>query len=183
MEDVTFILNAASSGDKRAASELLPIIYRELRELASTKLAQEKPGQTLQATALVHEAYLRLTGKREVEWNSTRHFFGAAAEAMRRILIEQARKRKADKHGGGRERVELDSQVLDIARDEKLLQLDEAIDRLATHHQRKANVVNLRFFAGLTNKEAAAALDISEATADRDWTFARAWLYKEMDLD
>lgn len=182
MSDVTMLINAAAAGDAKAAEDLLPIVYQELRRLARARLANERPGQTLQATALVHEAYIRLIGKENLDWNSSRHFFSAAAEAMRRILIERARQRNTERHGGGRVRVELENHLLHISRDEKLVQLDDALDTLEAAHQRRAQVVKLRFFAGLTNREAAEALGISEATADRDWLFARAWLYKELQI-
>lgn len=180
MSDVTKLLTAVGAGDESAAEALLPIVYDELRGIARAKLAREKAGQTLQATALVHEAYLRLTGKEDVEWDSTRHFFGAAAEAMRRILIDRARKRNAGRHGGDLDRVELDTALLEISRDEKLLQLNEAIEVLEQSQPRKAQVVKLRFFAGLSNGETAAVLEVSEATVERDWVFARAWLRMEL---
>ena len=147
------------------------------------RLSQEKPGNTLQATDLVHETYLRLVGTKEVNWNGAGHFFGAAAQAMRRILIDRARQRATTKRGGDRVRIELNSQMIDIVRDDKLVRLDEALDNLESYDARKAEVVKLRFFAGLTNRETAAALDISEATADRDWVFARAWLHAKMRDD
>ena len=180
MSEVTALLLAIDKGDKQAADKLLPMVYEELRRLAHMRLSREKPGQTLQATELVHEAYLRLMGTKEVDWNGAGHFFGAAAQAMRRILIERARRRRTAKHGGDRERIELDSQMMDVSRDEMLLKLDEALEGLQLYDPRKAEVVKLRFFAGLTNREAAAALGISEATADRDWVFSRAWLYKNI---
>jgi RNA polymerase sigma factor (TIGR02999 family) len=187
MSEVTRILSALDQGDPQAAAQLLPLVYEELRKLAAQKLALEKPGQTLQATALVHETYLRLVASgaaslpREQSWNSRRHFFAAAAEAMRRILVENARRKQAEKRGGGRRRasIELDH-VARGERDEKLLALDEALDRLRTHDPQKAELVKLRYFAGLTIKEAAEALGISTATADRYWDYARAWLQREM---
>jgi RNA polymerase sigma factor (TIGR02999 family) len=160
---------------------LLPLVYEELRRLATQKLASEKPGQTLQATALVHEAFLRLIGTDQSHWNSSGHFFAAAAEAMRRILIDNARRKKADKRGGQHRRVDLDD--ADIACDvqsEKLLALDEALSQLAEQQPEKAELVKLRYFAGLTNREAATALGISITTADRYWAYARAWLQREM---
>ena len=188
MSDVTRILSQIESGDPVAAEQLLPLVYEELRKLAAAKLAQENPGQTLQATALVHEAYLRLVGKEPggrgqeaVNWNSRGHFFGAAAEAMRRIIVEQARHRGRLKRGGRRQRVDLDSACsiqeppsLDI------LALDEALTKLAATEPAKADLVKLRFFAGLTMPQAANALGVSLATAERYWTFAKAWLYSEL---
>jgi RNA polymerase sigma factor (TIGR02999 family) len=182
MTEVTRVLSAIGQGDPSAAGQLLPLVYDDLRQLAAQRLAQEKPGQTLQATALVHEAYVRLVGAEQAEdWNSRGHFFAAAAEAMRRILVEAARRKKADKHGGARERIHLELADLPAARrDDKLLHLDAALARLEEHHPLHAGLVKLRFFAGLTIAEAAAALDVSTATADRYWAFARAWLQREM---
>jgi RNA polymerase sigma factor (TIGR02999 family) len=182
MNEVTRILNAIEHGDAQAAQQLLPLVYNELRRLAAAKLAQERPGQTLQATALVHEAYLRLVGTTEPpEWNSRGHFFAAAAEAMRRILVEQARHKGRLKHGGKRRRVDLDSAcAVTEPPSLDLLALDEALSKLATDEPAKADLVKLRFFAGLTMPEAAAALGVSPATAERYWTFARTWLYAEM---
>ena len=183
--DVTRILRAIESGEPRAADELLPLVYAELRRLASRELAHERPGMTLQATALVHEAYLRLVGDEEgrarSSWNSTGHFFAAAAESMRRILVERARARGAEKRGGNRQRVAIDADLLarDPDRDD-ILDLDAALARLAEEDPRKAKLVELRFFAGLSLEDAAAVLAISPATADRDWAYARAWLYAEL---
>jgi RNA polymerase sigma factor (TIGR02999 family) len=160
----------------------LPLVYDELRQLAAQKLAQEKPGQTLQATALVHEAYLRLVDVDKVpHWNSRGHFFAAAAEAMRRILVETARRKQADKHGGACSRVHLELADLPAGqRDDKLIRLDEALAQFEVQHPLHAKLVKLRFFAGLTIKEAAKALGVSTATADRHWAYARAWLQREM---
>jgi RNA polymerase sigma factor (TIGR02999 family) len=182
MIEVTRILSAIEQGDPHAAEQLLPLVYDELRKLAAQKLAQEKPGQTLQATALVHEAYLRLVDTGKVQhWNSRGHFFAAAAEAMRRILVEAARRKQADKHGGACDRIHMELADLPAARrDDKLLRLDEALARLEKHNPLHAQLVKLRFFAGLTIAETAAALEISTATADRYWTYARAWLQREM---
>jgi RNA polymerase sigma factor (TIGR02999 family) len=182
VSNVTQILSAIEQGDPQAAEQLLPLVYDELRKLAGQKLAEEKPGQTLQATALVHEAYVRLVdGAKAQRWNSRGHFFAAAAEAMRRILIEAARRKKADKHGGAFERIRAEIVDLPAAeRDDKLLRLDEALARLEMQYPVHAMLVKLRFFAGLTIEEAAAALDISTATADRYWNYARAWLQREM---
>jgi RNA polymerase sigma factor (TIGR02999 family) len=182
MTDVTQILSQIESGDAGAAEQLLPLVYDELRKLAAGKLAHEKPGQTLEATALVHEAYVRLVDNdRAQHWDSRGHFFAAAAEAMRRILVERARRRARLKHGGHFERTDLDA--IEIATDTAgvdILELDEALSRLAIQHPDKAELVKLRYFAGLTGDEAAAVLGISPATADRHWTFARAWLVREL---
>jgi RNA polymerase sigma factor (TIGR02999 family) len=182
MTPVTQLLEAARRGDQHAAAELLPLVYTELRKLAAVKLASEKPGQTLDATALVHEAYLRLVGDQLFDGRG--HFFAAAAEAMRRILVEQARRRKSLKRGGGadRERVEPD-QIASPTPDEELLALNDALDRFAEQHPEKAELVKLRYFAGLTADQAADALGISPSTADRHWTFARAWLKRAMSDD
>jgi RNA polymerase sigma factor (TIGR02999 family) len=181
MTDVTQILSAIEQGDPRAAEQLLPLVYGELRRLAAQKLAQEKPGQTLQATALVHDAYLRLVGKgNERPWNSRGHFFAAAAEAMRRILVENARRKRRPKHGGDRQRIELDEALPGGAPRDDLLALDEALTRLAAHEPVKAELVKLRYFAGLSLEEAAACLDISPATAKRYWVVARAWLFASL---
>jgi len=185
MSDVVRILSAIEQGDPSAAEQLLPLVYDELRKLAVQRLAQEAPGQTLEANALVHEAYLRLVNVEQVKhWNSRGHFFAAAAEAMRRILIEGARRKRRLKHGCGRRRVDLNSGCLvSAAPSLDLLALDEALSRLAETEPAKAELVKLRFFAGLTMPEAAAALGISLATAERDWTFAKAWLYAELGDD
>jgi RNA polymerase sigma factor (TIGR02999 family) len=185
MSDVTRILSAIEQGDPHAAEQLLPLVYDELRKMAAQRLAQEKPGQTLEATALVHEAYLRLVGGgAESHWNSRGHFFVAAAESMRRILIESARRKRRLKHGGDHQRVDLDSRCLvSAAPSLDLLALDEALCRLAETDAAKAELVKLRFFAGLTMPEAAAALGISLATAERYWTFAKSWLYAELADD
>ena len=181
MADVTQILNAIERGDAKATNELLPIVYEELRLLAAQKLSWESPGQTLQATALVHEAYLRLVGDEGQTWNSRGHFFAAAAEAMRRILVENARRKHRLKRGGDRQRVDLDDAGLTIAGPcDDLLALDEALDKLATKDKVKADLVKLRFFAGLTNEQAAKALGLSHNTADRYWAYARSWLHLEI---
>jgi RNA polymerase sigma factor (TIGR02999 family) len=182
MSDVTRILDAIEHGDPHAAEQLLPLVYDELRQLAALKLAQEKPGQTLQATALVHEAYLRLADTdRAAHWNSRGHFFAAAAEAMRRILVENARRKHRLKHGGAQRRIDLDHPDLaEPAAGVDLLALDEALTKLAAQDPSRAELVNLRFFAGLTMPEAAQALGISLATAERWWTFTRTWLYAEL---
>ena len=182
MTDVTRILSAIEQGDRDAAAQLLPLLYDELRKLAAERLDLEKPGQTLQATALVHEAYLRLVdGEKAQHWNSRGHFFSAAAEAMRRILIEQARRKGRAKHGGGRQRVDLDEACSAAATpDDELLALDDALTRLAELDSARAELVKLRFFGGLTMPQTAAALGISLATAERWWAFARAWLCAEL---
>ena len=179
MTDVTRILSQIEQGDSSAAEQLLPLVYDELRKLATARLAREKPGQTLQATALVHDTFIRLVDQKSPQqWDNSRHFFSAAAEAMRRILIERARRRATAKHGGEFDRVELDSispTTLPIACDD-ILALDEALENLKRDHPRKAELVNLRFFAGLTTSQAAGALGISTSTAENDWAYARSWL-------
>jgi RNA polymerase sigma factor (TIGR02999 family) len=182
VSEVTRILSAIEQGDPHAADQLLPVVYEELRRLAAQRLTQEKPGLTIQATALVHEAYLRLVdGDKAQHWNSRGHFFGAAAEAMRRILVEQARHKKSAKVGGKRHRVPLDGERLAApSRDIDLIALDEALDRLASFDSRKAELVKLRFFAGMTISQAAAALGIAESTADADWAYAKSWLRVEL---
>jgi RNA polymerase sigma factor (TIGR02999 family) len=182
MSEVTHILSAIEQGDPHAAAQLLPLVYDELRKLAAQKLAQERPGQTLEATALVHEAYLRLVDTKTVQhWDSRGHFFAAAAEAMRRILIDNARRKRRPKHGGGRERVALDEAIPVSEPPEELLALDDALTKLAQREPVKAELVKLRFFAGLTIPDAAQVLGISVATAERYWTFARVWLYAELN--
>jgi RNA polymerase sigma factor (TIGR02999 family) len=178
MSDVTQILSAIEQGDPSAAEQLLPLVYDELRRLAVAKINQEKPGQTLQATALVHEAYLRLVDIDTVQqWNSRGHFFGAAAEAMRRILVESARRKETHKSGGGRKRFSLkDADLATLTESERLLEIDDALDRLAAESPDVAALVKLRIFAGLTVTEAAQALGIARTTAFRHWTYARAWL-------
>jgi RNA polymerase sigma factor (TIGR02999 family) len=179
MNEVTRILSALEQGDPRAAEQLLPLVYEELRKLAAQKLAQEKPGQTLEATALVHEAYLRLVGvEKGQHWDSRGHFFAAAAEAIRRILINRARDKGRQKRGGGWQRRSLDLlAVAEDASEEETLAVDEALQRLEQHNKPCADLVKLRFFAGLTMEEAAEAMGIAPRTAHRYWAFARAWLY------
>ena len=180
--DVTRILNAIQRGDLEAADELLPIVYEELRRVAAQKLSREKPGQTLQATALVHEAYIRLVGSQDPGWENRGHFFGAAAEAMRRILVERARRKKRLRHGGARERVDLDvAELTANGPSDDLLALDEALEKLADRDPLDGEVVKLRYFAGLTNDQVAKALGISPRTARRRWRYARAWLLREME--
>jgi RNA polymerase sigma factor (TIGR02999 family) len=183
MSEVTRILCAIEQGDRHAAEQLLPLVYDELRQLAAQRLAHEKPGQTLEATALVHEAYLRLVGSgeasapREQDWTSRGHFFAAAAEAMRRILVDNARRKRRPKHGGDRKRVDLDEALAVATPRHDLLALDEALGKLAQAEPAKAELVKLRYFAGLSLDDAAACLGISPATAKRYWAVARAWLY------
>ena len=193
MSDITRILSAIEQGDPHAAEQLLPLVYDELRQLAARRLAQERPGQTLEATALVHEAYLRLIasgrsadGAEPAElagphWNSRGHFFAAAAEAMRRILVEQARRKLAEKHGGGRLRVDLPAELAGPeSRSDDLVALDEALSRLERHDPDAARLVKLRYFAGLSHQDAAQALGISRGSADRLWALARAWLFRQL---
>ncbi len=183
MNEVTRILEAMSQGEAGAADRLLPLVYEELRNLAAARLAREKPGQTLQATALVHEAYLRLVGGDDSKpWNGRGHFFGAAAEAMRRILVEGVRRKVRIRHGGGLRRVDIEEgcSLAQPPPDDDLLALDEALDRLDALDPKRAELVKLRFFAGLTMPEAADAMKISVATAERYWAFARTWLFAEL---
>lgn len=182
MSQVTQILEAIQRGQSRATEELLPLVYQELRRLAAHKMAQEAPGHTLQPTALVHEAYLRLVGAGQPQqWEGRGHFFAAAAEAMRRILVDRAREKKALKRGGNLERVDIDAvELLSPMPDDELLALDEALDRLATVDTRAAEMVKLCFFVGLTQEEGAHELGISVSTAERVWAFARAWLLREV---
>ena len=181
MSDVTRILDAIQQGDPKATEELLPLVYEELRKLAAHKMANEAPGQTLQPTALVHEAWLRLTGNENQEWNGRGHFFAAAAEAMRRILVENARRKQRVKHGGAMQRIDLTTlDVAIITHDEHLLAVDEALDKLAARDPLGAQLIKLRFFAGLSNVDAARMLGIPERTAKRTWAYARAWLYEEL---
>ena len=179
--EVTRILNAAGSGDAKSGEELIPLLYNELRKLAASRLGNEAAAHTLQATALVHEAYLKLSPG-DACWEGRAHFFGAAAEAMRRILIDRARRRKAMRHGGELHRTEFVEAAISGPShdDDELLAIHELLDRFAETEPRKAEIVKLRYFVGMTIEEAAAALDISAATAKRDWTFARAWLFREI---
>ena len=181
MSDVTSILSAIERGEAKAADELLPLVYQELRKLAAARMANETPGHTLQPTALVHEAYIRLIGDPNRKWDGRAHFFGAAAEAMRRILIDSARRKRALRHGGEFQRLDIqDIEVTAKTAPDELLEVDEALEKFAAHDPQKAELVKLRYFAGLTIEEAAEALGISPATAKRWWTFSRAWLYQEM---
>jgi RNA polymerase sigma factor (TIGR02999 family) len=180
--DVTRILQAAEQGDPKAAEELLPLVYQELRKLAVHKMANEIPGQTLQPTALVHEAWLRLVGKENQKWNGRAHFFGAAAEAMRRILIENARRKRAARHGGGQARLDINEvEIATAAPDDELLAVSDALEKLAAHDWQMAELVKLRYFVGLTTEDAAEILGVSVRTAERWWGYSRAWLYQEFE--
>jgi RNA polymerase sigma factor (TIGR02999 family) len=185
MTDVTQILSAIEQGDPRAAEQLLPLVYEELRRLAAQKLAQEKPGQTFQATALVHEAYCRLVDAEKAEgWDSRGHFFAAAAEAMRRILVNRARDKKRRKRGGGQKRIDFNEANLSYeAPGADVLSLDEALEKLQHEQPACAQLVKLRFFAGLTQEESARVLGVTRRTADRYWAYARAWLYHALDTE
>jgi RNA polymerase sigma factor (TIGR02999 family) len=181
--DLTLLLRRVETGDASAADQILPLVYGELRKLAAAKMARESPGQTLQPTALVHEAWLRLGGEAQPDWKNRAHFFSAAAEAMRRILIENARRRRAQRHGGGLEKVSANATGFDVATpaaDDELLLMHEALDTLALHDPRKAELVKQWYFVGLTLEEIASALDISARTANRDLAYAKAWLGKEI---
>jgi RNA polymerase sigma factor (TIGR02999 family) len=182
VSEVTQLLESAAAGDPRAAADLLPLVYAELRNLAAARLADERPGQTLQATALVHEAYLRLVGTPDGDrWDHRGHFFAAAAEAMRRILVESARRKRRLRHGGGRKRLDLDAVELaaDVA-DDRLVAVDECLARLAAEEPEVADVVKMRYFVGLTIEQTAQALHISVRTANRHWAYARAWLHQQL---
>jgi RNA polymerase sigma factor (TIGR02999 family) len=180
MKEITRILQDMDKGDAKSAQELLPLLYEELRKLAASKMAREAPGQTLQPTALVHEAWLKLVGGGSPRFNDRAHFFGAAAEAMRRILIDRARRKAAQRHGGGQQRVDIDDvEIAAPALDDELLAVNDALEKFAALDARKAELVKLRFFAGLTLEEAAGVLGVSEPTAKRWWAYARAWLYEE----
>jgi RNA polymerase sigma factor (TIGR02999 family) len=184
MNAVTQILSAIEKGQTQATDELLPLVYAELRSLAAQKLSQESPGQTLQATALVHEAYLRLLGPEVKAWKSRGHFFGAAAEAMRRILVDNARRKQRLKRGGNQQRVDMDDVQLGAeGPSEDMIALDEALTKLAEMDKVKAELVKLRYFAGLTVEQAAQALGFSETTAKEHWRFARAWLFRQITVD
>src|SRR5262245_33027820 len=181
MSDVTRILDAIQQGCANASDELLPLVYQELRRLAAYKMAHEMPGHTLQPTALVHEAWLRLVGTDDVGWNGRTHFFGAAAEAMRRILIENARRKRAVRHGGGQARLDLDDvEIVAPAKEDELLALNEALEKFAALDEQKAELVKLRYFVGHTIEEAAEILGVSVPTANRWWSYSRAWLFDEI---
>ena len=181
MSEVTRILQSMESGDAKRADELLPLVYEELRKLAAAKMANESSTQTLQPTALVHEAWLRLTGNENIQWNGRAHFFGAAAEAMRRILIDNARRKRALRHGGNLQRMDIaDIDVAAVEKEDELLAMNEALDELATIDKQKAELVKLRYFVGLTIDDVAQILGVSVPTANRWWVFARAWLYERI---
>ena len=183
MAEITQILDALENGEAKA-EELLPLVYEELRRVAAARLAQERPGQTLQATALVHEAWLRVTSAGQPQWQGRRHFFSAAAEAMRRILVENARRKRSLRHGGELQRVDIaEVELASPMPDDKLLAMDEALDKLAGVNPRAAELVKLCFFTGLTQEQAAEQIGVSVATAERTWTFARAWLVREIKSD
>ena len=178
MSDITQVLQAIGRGEGHASEELLPLVYEELRRLAASRMAHEQPGQTLQATAMVHEAWLRLVSSGDRNWQNRAHFFGAAAEAMRRILIENARRKSALKRGGGLARVDLEGlQVAAATPDDKILLINEALEKLQTEDPERARVVVMKFFGGLTNQEVAEALGVTERTIERQWAFAKAWMY------
>jgi RNA polymerase sigma factor (TIGR02999 family) len=179
--DFTSILEGAEQGDPKAAEQLLPLVYDELRRLAAHKMANEAPGQTLQPTALVHEAWLRLMGSGNQQWNGRGHFFGAAAEAMRRILIENARRKHAVRHGGGQAKIDIaEIEIAVTAKDDELLAVNDLLEKFAAHDKRKAELVKLRYFVGMTTAEAAEVLGISVPTADRWWNYSRAWLFEQI---
>ncbi len=180
MSEVTQILDAIGQGNSQAADQLLPVVYAELRRLAAHKMASESPGQTLQPTALVHEAWLKLVGQQNRKWQDRNHFFAAAAEAMRRILVDNARRKRTLRHGGGQQRVELDDVKLLVENHDHLLAVNDALEKFAAKDKQKADLVKLRYFVGMTIGEAAALLGISEGTAKRHWAYARAWLYTEI---
>jgi RNA polymerase sigma factor (TIGR02999 family) len=182
LSDVTRILESIEHGDPKAADELLPLVYSELRKLAASKMAHESPNQTLQPTALVHEAWQRLVGNENPQFANRAHFFGAAAEAMRRILIDNARRKRALRHGGGQQRVDMDGlpEIAAPCDDEEILAVNDALDKLTAQNGAEAELVKLRYFVGMTLEEAAAALDISARTADNYWAHARAWLFREI---
>ncbi len=183
MSQVTILLQAAHQGDAQAAEQLLPLVYEELRRLAAAKMASENPGQTLQATALVHEAWLRLTGDTNRKWNDRTHFFAAAAEAMRRILVDNARRKRAERHGGGQRRTEMPEIAYSSGSgDEQLLAVNDALEKFTVLDPQKAELVKLRYFVGMTTEEAAEALGITKDTAKRHWAYARAWLSEEIRL-
>jgi len=181
MSELARIIRAIDSGDRKAGDELLPLVYQELRQLAAHKMANEAPGHTLQPTALVHEAWLRLAGNENQRWENRAHFFGAAAEAMRRILIDNARRKRTIRHGGENERVDLEGvEITATADDDELLAVNEALEKFATIDKQKAELVKLRYFVGMTIEQAAEASGISVATAKRHWAYARAWLHQEI---
>ncbi len=179
MSDITLMLQAVARGERQASSDLLPLVYEELRRLASARMAREANGHTLQPTALVHEAWLRLVGDGDRNWENRAHFFGAAAEAMRRILIENARRKSRLKRGGGQARVDIEEiELADTTPDDKVLLIDDALERLQREDPDKAKIVTLKFFGGLTNQEVAQSLNVTERTVERQWAFAKAWMFR-----
>ena len=180
MSNVTRILEAIGQGDPLAADELLPLVYHELRRLAARKMSSEAPGHTLQPTALVHEAWLKLVGQEDRKWQDKNNFFAAAAEAMRRILVDNARRKRTKRHGGGQERVDLSEASVAVENDDQMLAVNEALEKFALVDRQKAELVKLRYFVGMTIEETARVLGISEGTAKRHWAYARAWLFAEM---
>jgi RNA polymerase sigma factor (TIGR02999 family) len=183
-EQVTQLLNAAVAGDAHAAEELLPLVYEQLRHLAAARMMHEPAGQTLQATALVHEAWLRLAGSKQTSWQNRAHFFSAAAEAMRRILVENARRKSRLKRWGGQQRLDFEGlELADTTPDDKILLIDESLKQLQAEDPATARIVMLKFFAGMTNQEVAKALGVSERTIERDWAFARSWLYRAIQKE
>jgi RNA polymerase sigma factor (TIGR02999 family) len=181
VSEITRIINAIESGDANSAKVLLPLVYEELRRLAAHKMANEASGQTLQATALVHEAWLKLTANENVHWQGRAHFFGAAAEAMRRILIDNARRKRTVRHGGGMERLAIsDLEIADLAEEDEIIALSEALETFTNEDKEKAQLVKLRYFVGLTIEQAAEVMGISVSTANRWWAYSRAWLYDEI---
>lgn len=181
MSDITLMLQAVARGERQASSDLLPLVYEELRQLAGARMAREASGQTLQPTALVHEAWLRLVGEGNRSWENRAHFFGAAAEAMRRILIENARRKSRLKRGGGQLRVDIDEiELADTTPDDKILLIDEALEKLQAEDPEKAKIVVLKFFGGLTNQEVAQSLNVTERTVERHWAFAKAWMFQSI---
>jgi RNA polymerase sigma factor (TIGR02999 family) len=184
MSDITLMLQAVARGERQASSDLLPLVYEELRQLAAARMARESSGHTLQATALVHEAWLRLVGDGDRNWENRAHFFGAAAEAMRRILIENARRKSRLKRGGGQTRVDIEGiELAETTPDDKILLIDEALERLKLEDPAKAKIVVLKFFGGLTNQEVAQSLDVTERTVERQWAFAKAWMFRCIQAD
>jgi RNA polymerase sigma factor (TIGR02999 family) len=182
LSDVTQILHAIEQGDTKAADELLPLVYDDLRKLAACRMANDAPGQTLQPTALVHEAWLRLVGNENQKWDGRAHFFGAAAEAMRRILIDNARRKRALRHGGGQQRIDIQKvEIATAAKEDELLAINDALEKFAVQDKQKAELVKLRYFVGLSFEESAEILNISLPTAKRWWAYARAWLYEEIE--
>ena len=184
MSDITLMLQAVARGERQASSDLLPLVYEELRHLAAARMARETAGQTLQPTALVHEAWMRLVGDGDRNWENRAHFFGAAAEAMRRILIENARRKSRLKRGGRQERVDInDIELAEATPDDKVLMIDEALQRLQAEDPDKAIVVVLKFFGGLTNQEVAQSLNVTERTVERQWAFAKAWMFRCIQIE